>query len=276
MSDYDSLIEYIEEKWVPGQGPRFQSDIWDKKADSFKDRPVPNPEEDEFLRMLNEIYPIGSETTVLDIGCGNGRYAIALAKTAKKVVGLDFSEKMIEYAKEKAESEGVSNTEFIVCDWTKASANDPELKNGFDVVISHMAPATGNANGLQLMMDVSKDMCVIAMPVRRNEDTINVIKKKLGQKLPSGNDHGLVYAFGLVWLNGHYPEIRYRDGARPKQGVPTEEVIKDFVRDLSGKEPLTAEEKEIVAKTVMELTDEDGLVRLPAHSRTATMFWKIT
>lgn len=274
MTD-DPFIEYIEEKWVPGRGPRFQSDIWDKKAENFKDRPIPDFEEDEFLKTLTEIYPITSDTTILDIGCGAGRYAIALAKIAKKVVGVDFSGKMIEYAEEGAESAGVSNAEFVKYDWTEGSVDDPLLKDKFDLVISHMAPATGNAEGLRLMMDVSKEMCVIAMPVRRNEDTINVIKEKLGQELPQGLDHGLAYAFGLVWLSGHNPEIRYREGTGPKQGTPAEKMIEDFVRDLSGKEPLTAEEVEVVTECVMESADENGLVRLPAHAKVATMFWKI-
>ena len=56
--------------------------------------------------------------TVIDIGCGPGHYAIALAKAgAKKIVGIDFAPEMINIAKQKAANANVSNQcEFMVAD----------------------------------------------------------------------------------------------------------------------------------------------------------------
>jgi len=53
--------------------------------------------------------------SVLDIGCGPGHYSIALAKKgAKKVLGVDFADGMIEIAKNRAKNEGVEDKcEFI-------------------------------------------------------------------------------------------------------------------------------------------------------------------
>ena len=49
---------------------------------------------------------------VLDAGCGNGYWSRRMAQTAQRVVGVDFTEKLIESAK----SRGIpSNTEFIIC-----------------------------------------------------------------------------------------------------------------------------------------------------------------
>jgi len=45
--------------------------------------------------------------TVLDIGCGTGRHAIALAKRGMKVTGVDLSPQMLARAQEKADAEGV-------------------------------------------------------------------------------------------------------------------------------------------------------------------------
>lgn len=48
--------------------------------------------------------------TVLDVGCGPGHYSISLAKQgAAKVVGIDFSEEMIQLANRKAEQEKVTD-----------------------------------------------------------------------------------------------------------------------------------------------------------------------
>lgn len=60
-----------------------------------------------------------SGKTILDIGCGGGRYAVDFAKRgASKVIGLDFAPKMIELAKECARGEGVEDRcEFVTADF---------------------------------------------------------------------------------------------------------------------------------------------------------------
>ncbi len=48
--------------------------------------------------------------TLLDAGCGGGRYAIPAAKAgASEVLGLDFSETMLQLGREKAAAEGVGD-----------------------------------------------------------------------------------------------------------------------------------------------------------------------
>lgn len=45
----------------------------------------------------------------LDIGCGSGRYSVNLARLGADVTGLDFSDKMLELARNYAQSEGVAD-----------------------------------------------------------------------------------------------------------------------------------------------------------------------
>lgn len=46
---------------------------------------------DELIEVKNKV--------VLDLGCGGGRYALSVYQRAKKVIGIDISEKMIKIAK---------------------------------------------------------------------------------------------------------------------------------------------------------------------------------
>ena len=70
-----------------------------------------------FDRTLKYTRPMTGKTA-LDIGCGPGHYAIALASDgAERVVGLDFSQEMINIAKHKASSSGLSDKcDFVVED----------------------------------------------------------------------------------------------------------------------------------------------------------------
>jgi ubiquinone/menaquinone biosynthesis C-methylase UbiE len=70
--------------------------------------------------------------TVLDIGCGSGRYSIALAHEGYKVKGIDFSQEAIKLARKWADLEHVKIT-FTVGDIHK---NLPYPSNSFDAAIA--------------------------------------------------------------------------------------------------------------------------------------------
>lgn len=68
---------------------------------------------------------------VLDIGTGDGRLAIAVARHARSVLGIDTSEESIRLAQASAARLGISNVRFRV-----GNAPDPDLGGRrFDVAI---------------------------------------------------------------------------------------------------------------------------------------------
>lgn len=76
-------------------------------------------------KIANEINPINK--SVLDVATGTGSLAIALSHTAKKVVGIDLSSKMLDVAKKKV---GTGNLSFVQMDASKMNFEDDE----FDIV----------------------------------------------------------------------------------------------------------------------------------------------
>ena len=68
---------------------------------------------------------------VLDVGCGSGRYAVAVAERGADVVGIDLSPAMLGLARERARERGVSDRcRFVEIDF---DAFRPEAR--FDVVL---------------------------------------------------------------------------------------------------------------------------------------------
>ncbi|UCE74052.1 MAG: class I SAM-dependent methyltransferase [Methanomassiliicoccales archaeon] len=63
----------------------------------------PWPESKRFISNLPK------DSIVLDLGCGNGRNSIHLAKEGMKVIGIDFSRGLIKIAKNKLEWKEVAN-----------------------------------------------------------------------------------------------------------------------------------------------------------------------
>ena len=72
-----------------------------------------------------------TDKSILDLGCGIGCFAFELAEKAKKVVGIDISDKVIEYAKNNYSKD---NIEYIVQDIIKLSS----LDETFDIIFSDM------------------------------------------------------------------------------------------------------------------------------------------
>jgi len=75
-------------------------------------------EQPGYHRLIHHVPPL---CTLLDIGCGNGRWAKFLDEQEKQVhyVGVDFSPQMIALAQQQATRYGTVQTQFVVADVAK-------------------------------------------------------------------------------------------------------------------------------------------------------------
>ena len=80
----------------------------------------------ERFRLVCVLAPVPGKWSVLDIGCGPGRYGIALAKLgASRIVGVDVSPAMIELAKtETAREAAGTDCEFFTGDFLSFATDE--------------------------------------------------------------------------------------------------------------------------------------------------------
>lgn len=76
-----------------------------------------------------------AESTVLEIGVGTGEFAIAVSKLAKKVVAVDVSMAMLDYAQKKAVEKNIHNIEFHNAGFLTFN-DSPEQ---FDIIFTQLA-----------------------------------------------------------------------------------------------------------------------------------------
>lgn len=83
--------------------------------------------------LICNLAPLPGTWSVLDVGCGPGRYALAMARAgAATVVGVDVSSSMIELARGEAGRLGLSDR----CQFTNSSFLRFKTPERFDVVIA--------------------------------------------------------------------------------------------------------------------------------------------
>jgi malonyl-CoA O-methyltransferase len=85
-------------------------DRWAQIYDG-EDNPLVQLEEPEIDALLGDVRGL----EIADIGCGTGRHALRLASKGARVVGVDFSEGMMNRAREKAAQTGAA-VEFLAHD----------------------------------------------------------------------------------------------------------------------------------------------------------------
>lgn len=84
----------------------------------------------ERLHLVRALAPAKGHWSVLDVGCGPGRFSVDLAaRGASRVLGVDISTEMLDLARRAAASRKVETT----CEFATSSFRDLEVKETFDM-----------------------------------------------------------------------------------------------------------------------------------------------
>jgi ubiquinone/menaquinone biosynthesis C-methylase UbiE len=106
--------------------------FWDKMADKYAKKPVPNEEVYQIKKDLTREY-FTPESKVFEFGCGTGSTSISHAPFVKHITATDISPEMLRIAKEKATAQGIDNVAFELWDVDA----DPIPGSDYDVVMAH-------------------------------------------------------------------------------------------------------------------------------------------
>ena len=98
---------------------------------------------------------ITKEDTVLDLYCGVGTISLAMAKAAKKVIGVEIVPQAVEDAKENAKRNAIENAEFFCADAGKAALELEQQGIHPDVVVVDPPRKGLNADAIEAMSKMS-------------------------------------------------------------------------------------------------------------------------
>lgn len=262
--------EEIRRRWRPrGFRPADGSD-WNRRVRSF-DGPVPGEEDPFFSMVLRETLADLRGTDMLDIGCGAGRYTLALAGRVRSATGVDIAPAMVAAAEARAAYEGIENARFLTMDWSSA---DLRGLGHYGLTIAHMTPAICSAETFEKMLSVSRGMCFLAGYISRGNPIWNMIYGITGDDGSDTESDKLLFAQDILWRKGLEPRIEYIRRHRFRR-MPLEEAYDTYIGGARGYTELEASAEDAIRDRLDGMA-EDGFLTDVSDPLIGVLVWDMS
>lgn len=250
--------------------------FWERRADEFNDitHCKDKAERHGLVAYLEERGALQGGFSVLDLGCGAGRYALEFGKKARRVTGIDIAPGMIAHAEENARNAGLDNTEFVAAPWQTVDIDARGWRGAFDLVFASMSPAIDSEETLLKMHAASRAFCFMSGFIRRSDLLLCEVVRRLAPEADFPPYMGsVIYAFNVLWQHGIYADVVCRDNDWTNDW-DTATALAAYVPELRGLLP-GREGIERDAEAVLRELAVDGRLTRRMTSKVAWLFWKV-
>jgi SAM-dependent methyltransferase len=224
-------------------------------------------------RVLSLVRSKGVElfqSTVLDIGCGTGIYALPLAREAAMVTGLDNSEKMIARLTDIIASTGMQNVRPLKGSWQNIDIAALGFEKAFDIVWISMSPAVQTLKDFERMEKCTRKWCVyIGWGRKRKNKLMEEVFKLHG--LRHGPPPGVETAYDILVHSGRTPSLDYFETSWDWEGA-AEDALEDMVSfiEMEGGHPQRNLIERVLARHV-----RNGLIYHTTDVEEGLMVWQV-
>lgn len=245
---------------------------WDSMAKDFSGHEQVDSNNSLTMRILEREGIITKNCSILDVGCGTGRYSIALEKLGAKVCGIDFSPRMIEFAQAAAGTN--RNLSFFVDDWHTLDLKDKGWDKTFDLVLANMTPAITSAETFEKLSAASKKWCVFAKPSRRSNSILDQLVELVNApKDTKALDDTVTYAFSMLWQEGYCPKIEYEPEVWHSK-KPLEEAIFQYTKRIESGHVINEGQRRAIREFLIGCAQE-GVVEETTTTTIVAMYWRV-
>lgn len=216
--------------------------FWDSMAEKFCNYEIPTFEDNEFMEFLKRENILNKNGIALDIGCGAGKYSLALSPYFKEIIGTDISLNMINGAKEKCQSEKIDNIEFMHASWQELDVDKFNWKDKFDFVFAHMTPALSDKETIQKLRYAAKNWCAVTKSVYRKSEIAEKVNDICGNVMNGYGENEQNELLSLLWAEGIAPQLFY-EHTEWEDIQPKEKAAESYIKRMSVKKELSEKEK---------------------------------
>lgn len=243
--------------------------FWNGRARTFYETQKKSTDTigEKVTRLLVEKNIIDSDTTILDIGAGSGRYTIPMAMHAKEVTALDLSESMLHFLQNELETLGVQNVKTLHSPWVA-----DVWENAYMVTFAAMCPALQSVESLEAMSKAASRYGVIVRYIKTTDEVLKEYQKSSGNDaLYKGDPHNskeTVQAyFNILWMLGYEPKIEYVD-----HYVDTVISKEQLLANYSKKATIPADDLHLL-KEMVDKKSKEEILPLRKIYKLAILYW---
>ena len=267
-------IETIMDLWKPRISySKSQVEWWNGSAEKFASKELPTAESSIGMSIIEREGMVKDGITVLDVGCGGGRFSFALEEMGADVTATDFSPRMIEEA-QKLQAHKDSMIKFSVDNWHTVRLKEKDWEGKFDLVLAHMTPAIISAETFLKLSEASRNWVLMVKPTRRTNSVLDELNRLVGAERDAKSlDETLAYSFDLLWFKGYCPRLDYKKEIWENE-LPLDKAIEDYTLRISSTHELSEDNKSDV-RSYLNSIAVDGIVHEITHTTIAAMYWQV-
>lgn len=203
---------------------------WDQKAEKM----LQNPNDfrdgfrDDYVNAFLAKMDLRPNDSVLDVGCGGGAIGLSLASAVKQVYALDFSEKMLDVVKTRAQQLAIDNVTPMLKSWYDDWQDVPEC----DICVSSRSSMVNDlADALHKLNSKAKRAVYMTMTVEKDFIAIDILRSIRRDSIgfPS-----YIYALNLLHQQGYQVKVDFIQSCYGMTQVPADEWNEEaFIRSVA-------------------------------------------
>jgi 2-polyprenyl-3-methyl-5-hydroxy-6-metoxy-1,4-benzoquinol methylase len=243
---------------------------WNHRAQGYHRATRARTASDPFFQKLSQI--VTSDTTVLDVGAGTGRFTLALAPLVKQVIAVEPNAAMLGYLEQEATAQNLTNISTLLTTWQDAPADLRADLRADLVICSHVLyPIREVDTFLTKLAAAARQGCYLYMrALHFDAFTAPLWQHFHGE--PRHQQPGYIDALAVLYEMGIYAnvDIVKTPGSMrfPSLDAAVEELAEHLI--LPSGEPTRNELRSQLASWLVE---RDGMLAIPADEMVSAVIW---
>ena len=147
---------------------------------------------------------------VLDIGCGTGMMALALAQRGAHVTAIDFSIGMLDRLRADLPETLASRVTLLQEDWHGVDIRERGWDKAFDLVLAFMSPGVATPDAFDKMIQCAVKGCAIrGWAARRQHSILMDLWEKIMDRPLDDKPQSILYKINLLFSMGLFPDVHF-------------------------------------------------------------------
>ena len=187
----------------PPQDIDKSNQMWNKRAKELS-LLAERDDADGYIEFFKQHVDLKG-ATVIDLGCGAGRYLKLLMDEGASVEGLEPSEEMIKYAKKHIKDSGYNEEDINIYN---VAFQDFEPEKQYDYLFISNSPIVGYYESYEKILKLAKKGIFIGEWIERKDLFFEKLVRSMGKEVKRQLMFDIYYYFNLFAADGYLPNFK--------------------------------------------------------------------